>query len=125
MGRHKIEAEYRLEKAQYMYTRWYIRRYPQLMQQREEILEGSAAPADGQPRGTGISNPTLSKTEQLEDVNVKLFPITAGLESIPEEYRRGVFEHIVYRRMYPDFAAISTWKRWEQRYIYFVSLYLG
>lgn len=124
MGRRPIETEYRLEKAQYMSTLWYIRRYPQLIQRREEILEGSAAPADGMPRGSGVGDPTLRKAAMLEDISRKLKPIEAALLLIPAEYQRGVFENIVYRKPYPDHTSIGTWKLWRQRYIYYVSEFL-
>ena len=47
-------------------VRGYERRVLQYHNRRNEVLYSSSAPPDGQPRGSGTSNETLSKTQQLE-----------------------------------------------------------
>ena len=125
MGRKKQDEKFRLEKELYYQTIWYIRRYPAFIQRREEILEGSAAPADGQPRGSGISDPTTSKALALELIAGELDPINAALEMIPLEYQKGIMSNIIERKPFPSFAAVKTWKTWKRRFVWYVAYFRG
>lgn len=124
MSRYRIEAEYRLPREIYMSTLWYIRNYRRWCEQREEVLEGTPKP-DGQPRPTLPGDPTARAAERLAMLSGKIRPIEQALEHVPEEYRRGVLRAIIERERYPDYADEKTWKRWRQRFVYFVAVETG
>ena len=45
----------------YMQMKYLLENYPNLKEQRERLLYGSPAPADGLPKGNNIGNPTEQK----------------------------------------------------------------
>ena len=47
--------------------------------------------------------------------------IEQALQEIPEEYRQGVFDNIMYHTPYPLTAHYKTWQKWKQRLIYKVA----
>ena len=59
----------KIDKAVYKYIEYELYHYEQYKQEieieREAILEGSASPADGMPRGNSTGNPTESKGIRL------------------------------------------------------------
>ncbi len=107
-----------------MMTLWYIRTYPGLKAQYDAVLTGSPA-QDGQPKSPMPGDPTAAKAAKLEKLHDDMKPIEDALEFIPEEYRKGIWENIVFRKTYPDYAGRKTWKRWRQRYIYKVAILSG
>ena len=123
MGRRRSEINYILPKDVYMATLWYIRGYRRYMLEYEEILESSAPP--GKPGKSGPGDPTFGKAAKLAEISRKIKPINAALERIPEEYRDGVLKAVVDKERYPPIAGKSTWKRWRQRFIYYVALEAG
>lgn len=123
MGRRRSEINYILPKDVYMATLWYIRGYRRYLQQYEEILESSAPP--NKPGKSGPGDPTFGKAAKLAEISAKLAPINAALERIPEEYRDGVLRAIVDKERYPNTAGKATWKRWRQRFVYYVALEAG
>lgn len=125
MGRKRLDSEYLLPKDIYMSTLWYIRGYYRWKLQREEVLEGSPPPPDGQPRGSSPGDPTYRAAARLVPIGDKLKPIEDALLEIPEEYRAGILAAIIERQRYPDYAAVTTWKRWRQRLVYHTAINLG
>lgn len=126
MSRRRIfEKAYLLPRDEYMKTLWHIRGYRRYLDDYQAILDGSPAPADGQPRGSGTSDPTYLKAEKLAEVSVLIRPVEAAMEYIPPEYREGLLRAIIERERYPDYADLSTWKRWRQRFIYHVAVEAG
>jgi hypothetical protein len=125
MGRRKIEPNYILPREVYMSTLWYIRNYRRWILDKEAIVEASPPPPDGQPRGAAAGDPTSRAAIRLAIVSAKLKPIELALDEIPEEYRAGILGAIIERRRYPDYADLTTWKRWRQRFVFFVAKELG
>lgn len=116
--------DYRLPKEVYMSTLWYIRMYPGLKEQCDAVIGGSPV-QDGQPKSPMPGDPTFAKAAKLERLHDMIQPIEDAMETIPTEYRKGIFENIIDRRPYPDYAGRKTWKRWRQRYIYRVAILSG
>lgn len=44
--------------------------------------------------------------------------IHSALQRIPEVYREGIFDNIVSKTPYDDFAHPNTWKRWKLVFLY-------
>ena len=117
-----MERDYRLEKAEYQETLWYIRQYPKFLKEKEMILQGRGQNFNI-PRGTEIGDPTGMTVIRLEKVERKLEPIEKALKKIPEEYHSGLLKNVIYHIRYPDYADTSTWKRWRRRFIWYVHKY--
>ena len=52
------------------------------------------------------------------DLARNLEAIENALDSIPEEYRRGVWNNVVFRSRYPMDAGQATYRRWRARFLY-------
>lgn len=61
------------------------------------VLIQKAPEIDGQPRGTGTSDPTAAAAERRERVLAEIRTIETALQKIPEPYRAGVFMNTVDR----------------------------
>jgi len=128
MGRRKIEENYLLPKDVYMSTLWRIKGYRRLCEEYEDILQSSPAfSLDGMPHNPNDAgdNPMFLKVVMLVDISKQKEPIEKALLKIPPEYQQGIFRNIVDGTPYPNMAGICTWKRWRQRYIYYVAVLQG
>ena len=111
---------------------WTIRGYARLLEQREEILEASPPPPDGQPGARSPRSPVDDKAVRLADITTKIYAIEHGWEGltgrpetfIPEEYRKGIWQKIQSGSPFPVDAALNTYKLWKQRYTYTVAVLL-
>lgn len=117
-----MAKDYKLDKNEYFETLWYIRRYPELKKTYEDISLKSPV-SDGSPRGSGTSDPTAKAASVRFYLSKQIKPVEKGLAKVPEEYRTAVMENIIDRKAWPDFADVTTWKRWKRRFIYFVAMY--
>lgn len=63
--------------------------YRDKVEKAEDLIQ-RAPEIDGQPRGTGTSDPVAAAAERREKVVAEIRVIEGALEKIPEEYRRGV-----------------------------------
>lgn len=84
-------------------------------------IEESPAPADGQPRGTRISDPTAEKAANLEALHRDIRAYEKALEAIPEEYHKGILDNLIKRKRYPDYANRKTWQKWKRRLVWQVA----
>ena len=116
---------YKLSRECYKRVIWTIKDYPRRKAQYEAIIESSTPPPDGQPRGTQTGNPTERKALRAAEIGYEINAIEGALEKIPEEYRKGILNFIIYRVPFPTDASEMTYKRWKKRYIYFVAVKLG
>lgn len=102
---------------------WLIRDYDHLREMAEDIDGFSGGGTDGGPRSTvphdGVSDAAIRRAR----ITQQLDAIEKGLLMIPEEYRSGIWENIQHRERFPQTAGIKTWKRWKQRFIWWVAYY--
>lgn len=56
-----------------------------------------------------------------ERAAAKIKAIDRALEEIPEDYRQGIFENILFHSKFSDLAHENTWKIWKQRFVYYVA----
>lgn len=110
---------HKLDHDTYIKTKRIIRQYPYLIAEYDSIIHASPS-HDGQPRGTGISDPTGRTTLKLMDVSFKIDAIHKSLDKIPQGYQKGIFGHIVYHQPFPPYAGESTWRRWQYRFVFYV-----
>ena len=114
-----MERDYKLDRAEYQETIWYIRQYPKFLKEKESIIQGKGQNFN-YPRGSEVGDPTAMTVIRLERVERRLKPIQDALEKVPEEYRGGLMRNIIYHVRYPDYADTSTWKRWRRRFVWWV-----
>ena len=100
-----------------------IRNYDRFREQADDLLAlGIGIKTDGQPRGTGKSDPTAQTASQREKVLEDLDAIETGLRSIPEEYRAVVWQWVkegrpLYTIEGSAFASDRTWYEYKRRFI--------
>lgn len=113
--------KYILPRAQYHRTLWLIRDYYRLKDEVEYIAEAGPEPGDGMPKGNQTSDPTAQKAIRISKHMDIIALIDSEKARIPEEYRRGVWENIMYGTAFPLDADRSTYGRIKSRFIYNVA----
>lgn len=112
---------YYLARPLYRMTLAFIRDHDRKVAEYNRLVEESPPPPDGMPRGYSIGNPTERDGIKRADLRVAIDAVKDALESIPEEYRKGVWENIVDYKRYPDDANPRTYRKYKQRFIYQVA----
>lgn len=126
MSECKKQGKYNLPQNVYLRTLYLIRDYERLKAIREDIIYGSPPPADGQPRGSGSkADETASKAIRLEMISKECEAIEQAMICIPEEYRRGVVDNVMYQVRYPDTAHYRTWVKYKGKFIKNVAENIG
>lgn len=120
----KKNNPYRLPHNVYMQCLYAVRDYDRLCKEREELLYSSPA-HDGQPTAPGISDPVASIVMRREAISKQCEDVEQALIQVPEEYRRGVMNNILYQCGYPLDAGEATYKRWRCRFVYYVAIQKG
>lgn len=80
---------------------------------------------DGMPRGTDHGDPTAAKASKIARFQSVVTVIEEEHKKIPDEYRAGVWNSIMYGERFPDDADVSTYSRHKSRFIYNVAVRLG
>ena len=62
--------------------------------------------------GRAVSDAAIYKAAE------ELRCIEEALHTVPEVYRRGVYENIAHNSEFSDLAHPNTWKKWKQSFIY-------
>ena len=94
------KSKYNLPRNVYMRTLYLIRDYDRL-----------------QPGCRGNSDTTADKAIQIADVSKECEAIEQAIICIPEEYRKGVVNNVMYQIRYPDTAHYMTWAKYRSRFI--------
>ena len=119
---HPKKGKYILPTSVYHQTIWIIRDYDRIVSELSDMMLASPAPPDGQPKGSSISDEVFAKTKRRDEYTAKKLAIEHGLEKVPEEYRRGVWDNIQMRKAFPHDAGRSTYSKWKSRFIYEVAV---
>jgi len=89
-----------------------------------EILHSSAAVTlshTGSQRSGKKSSSTERTAIRLSSMGSDMKAVEQALILIPEEYRDGVMDNLVYGLRYPGDAGRSTYWRWKQKFMYSVA----
>lgn len=120
----KKNNKYILPTPLYNQIIWQIRDYYRLKEQYNSIpTEGkSVSDIDGMPHGkVSGDDGMVNMVEKMQRLSTIIKIIDKERDSIPEEYRQGVWNNIMYRMAYPDDADRTTYARWKSRMIYNVA----
>lgn len=89
--------------------------YPRIKSERDEIMHGEY-------HG---KNPTEDRGIRLASMESTCEAIEKALQTIPKEYRKGVWGNVVERKPYPIDAGESTYARYRAKFLYMVAKNLG
>lgn len=110
--------------ATYSQAKKFIKHYRRYEILYNEAHHLTAVNNDGMPHGTGTSDPTAAAAARAERFMNKMLLIKSGLKNIPDDYKDGVFRHLVDGLPFPDTAEEATWYRWQQIYVNCVAVLL-
>ena len=123
MSRHRYSLSNHPEARQR--ALWLIRDYANIKAKVDELDGFRGGSSDGAPRSTVPHSSTEDMAVKRAELSWQMDVVDEALETLPEEYRLGVWRHIVDRERYPDTAALATWKRNKQKFVYKVAEYAG
>ena len=115
----------RLPHATQKAAAWYCQCYPGWVRERYAILESSPKPPEVLTKGTKISDPTVQKVARLEGITKNIKAIEFAKTTIEEGYREGVWNNAVYKKPFPDYGSVNTWKYHKNRFLYVVAMELS
>lgn len=116
------KGKYTLPREVYRQTLWQVRDYHRLKDLYEAVAEERPGPSDGMPRGKGgTSDPTFQKAAKLEHIGRVLAAIDEALALVPPEYRKGVWNSVLYDTPYPFDAGRATYGRWKSFFVYTIA----
>ena len=114
-----------LPRAVYMMTIYQIRDYYRLKEKLQDTIDGRPDPwqvrASGYRKGSSVE---IKAIRRERDRNV-VTGIDKALESIPEEYRSGVWWSVQENRRFPDDAAREKYSRYKSKFILMTAVNVG
>lgn len=93
----------------YRQTLWMIKGYDRMKEEYDNAIWDSPEPPDGQPRGSNTGDPTSREGMKRAELFRKLQAIEQAKISIPNDYREGVWNNVLYKVPYPRAGHRSTW----------------
>lgn len=116
------QTKYILGRTVYNKTIWRIRDYNRLKDVANSMIDQSPAPRQPKTSQTyKISDPVLDAVAKREKYLKEINVIDKCLELIPEEYRKGVWNNIMYKEPYPQYADRNTYGRYKSKFIFDVA----
>lgn len=125
MRTYQTRKEKILPKDVYNNTLWYIRGYERRKKKLKDKLDESPDPRQPHVKGGEKGSPVETKSEKREPDKAINDAIDKALKTIPEEYRRGVWQKVVYDVPYPDDAAKKTYSSYKSDFVVRTARYLG
>ncbi len=121
------KGKYVLPNALYHQMVFQIRDYERLKEEYESIPTESKSTTDydGMPHGSASFDGMDKKIIRMERLLFVINIIEEERDNIPDEYRKGVWEHIQKQKAFPKDADRSTYTRYQSRFIYNVALRQG
>ena len=101
----------------YRHTLWMIKGYDRMKEEYDNAIWDSPEPPDGQPRGSNTGDPTSREGLKRAELFRKLQAIEQAKLSLPEDYREGVWNNVLYKVPYPRAGHRSTWWRYKTAFI--------
>jgi len=120
----KVNNPYLLPHNLYVRVKYLVRDYDRLKSEMEDILHEMPK---GDTRGTPVSasNPVAEKAVRRERLRKDLEAVDQATLVIPEEYRKGVLNHVKYGVRFPDYGERKTWFAHQAKFLYYIAVRLG
>lgn len=109
--------KYLLPSAVYHQTLWAIRDYYRMKDEADSILTESSSSVDGMPHGSSSMDVVTRKAIRREKLLGRISAIDAALASIPTEYRKPIWQNILFGTPFPLYADRSTYGRNKAKFI--------
>ncbi|MCQ4637138.1 hypothetical protein NE619_10410 [Anaerovorax odorimutans] len=113
-----MKSKYQLPRAVRMQVIWLVRDYERMKLEYDNAIWTGCGPMDGLPRGNRIGNPTERDALKRIDLSKRIEAIEQALNTVPEEYRKGVWDNLVDRAKYPIDAGSATYARHKGKFLY-------
>ncbi len=139
----KTPKDYALPPSLYMRVLSTVRDYPRMKESISDVLYGGSSAIyndefakknkDGKieikraimPKAKHVGKVTENKALKIAQTSETIKAIDDALQKIPQEYRKYIFENIIYKKPYPYYAHRNTWSKWKGIFLYFVADELG
>lgn len=115
----KKKNPYFLEPTLYKATLAIIRDYERIKREYDDAI--CSSPQPGQLSGSGIGDPVNRAAVKRLKMEDRLKAVEQALVEIPEEYRKGIMDNIMYDARYPRDASRNTYSEWKRRFIHKVA----
>ena len=96
---------------------WLVKDYERMKLEYDNAIWDSPGPPDGQPRGNNTGDPTEREGMKRAELSKKLQAIEQAKLEIPEQYREGVWNNILYKTPYPIIAGRTTWWTYKTKFL--------
>lgn len=104
---------------------WLARCYPQLVLQRQAIIDATFPAPDVPAKTNRTADPTGRKVVQLEDVTRKIDAIEHARACVPVEYRQAVWNNAILGSPFPATADPETWRAYRNDFLYVIAIELN
>ena len=121
----KKDSKYLLPTPVYHQVLWQIRDYYRMKDMADAIIDESPGIGDGIPHGSPSPDGVFNKVIRRMDLTRITDIIEGELAKIPEEYRKGVWNNILYYTKFPLDADRSTYVRYKSRFIFQIAVQQG
>ena len=64
---------------------------------------------------------TGNKATEIANLSRRIDAIVSAFDAVPEQYRKGIEDKLIYDVPYSDDYHPNTWKRWQQVFIFNVA----
>lgn len=105
---------YRLPKAVYYQCIWIVKDLDRL---KRLALAADTGCKENELVFFEVDEEAISDREVLRQAKFKLGCIRNALDEVPEEYRRGTIDSIVYNLPFSEMAHENTWRKWRKVFI--------
>lgn len=98
-----------------------IRDYPRMVYELEQLkrdagcLKGTNY--DAMPKGSSGGSGLDAKIAEIVDLEREVQKMQDIIDTIPEEFRKGIMDNIIYRVGFPHIPSRATWYREKSKFI--------
>ena len=121
----RIHYHVTLPRETYRIVKNLVRNWPQLVLERDAIINATPKAPDVPGRSGKISDPTALTVMRLEGVTRKLDAINAAIKMIDGYYMRGIWNNCLLRTPYPDYANKNTWAEYKRDFYFLIAVELN
>ena len=125
MREYQTEKEKILPKDVWLTTLATIRGYYRRKENLRDVVDEQPDPRQPHAKGGTPASPTESKAMKRERDRDIVSAIDKALDTIPKEYRHGVWQKVMYNAPYPDDAAPKTYSNYKAEFVIRAAKFLG
>lgn len=98
-----------------------IRDYPRMVYELEQLKRDAGclkgAKYDGMPKGASGGSGLDTKIAEIVDLEREVQKMQAIIDTIPEEFRKGIMDNIIHRMGFPHVPSRATWYREKSKFV--------